>query len=109
MTSKARTKRRKEPETEIPTDSNNMDRMPLQGELLLAIRDTMKEIAQHRAEMLAHKNAEDGRHTEANPSPNQLEPSNKVSRQSMIDKLVKFKKFASTPFKEAKTSEEVEE
>ena len=79
MAPKARTKRRKEPETKILADSNNMDGMPLQGELLLAIRDTMKEIAQHRAEMLAHKNAEDGRHTEANPSLNQPEPSNKIS------------------------------
>ena len=58
--------------------------------------------------MLAHKNAEEGRHTKANPSPNQSESSNKISGQSMIDKLVKFKKFARTPFKEAKTPEEAE-
>ena len=63
MASKVRTKRRKEPETEIPADSNNMDGMPLQGELLLAIRDAMKEITQHRAEMSGRKNAEEGQHT----------------------------------------------
>ena len=79
MAPKARTKRRREPETKILADSNNVDGMSLQGELLLNIRDTMKEIAQHRAEMLAHKNAEDGPHTEANLSPNQPEPSIKVS------------------------------
>ena len=93
----------------ILADSNNMDRMSLQGELLLAIRDAMKEITQYRAEISAQKNAEEGRHTEANPSPNQPEPSNKISRQSMTYKLVKFKKFAPTPFKEAKTPEEAEE
>ena len=109
MASNVRTKRRKEPKTDIPADSNNMDGMPLQGELLLAIRDAMKEITQHRAKMSAQKNAEKGQHTEANPSSNQPEPSNKVSRQSMTDKLIKFKKFAPTPFKEAKTPEEVEE
>ena len=53
MAPKGRTKRQKEPETEIPTDSNNMDGMSLQGELLLAIRDVMKEMAQHRVEMTA--------------------------------------------------------
>ena len=109
MAPKARTKRQKESETEIPADSNNMDGMPLQGELFLAIRDAMKEIAQHRAEMSAQKNAEERRHTEANPAPNQPELSDKISGQSMTDKLVKFKKFAPTPFKEAKTPEEAEE
>ena len=109
MASKARTKRRKESETEIPANSNNMEGMPLQGELLLAIRDAMKEIAQHRAEMSAQKNAEERRHTEANPAPNQPELSDKISGQSMTDKLVKFKKFAPNPFKEAKTPEKAEE
>ena len=35
MAPKGRTKRQKEPETGIPTDSNNMDGMPLQGECSL--------------------------------------------------------------------------
>ena len=49
------------------------------------------------------------RHIKANPSSNQPEPSNKISGQSMTDKLVKFKKFAPTSFKEAKMPGEAEE
>ena len=108
MTPKGKTKRQKEPETEIPTDSNNMDGMPLQGELLLAIRDVMKEMAQHRVEMVAQRNVDNGLQNEVTPPVAQPEASNKVAVASMIDKLAKFKKFALTPFREAKTPEEAE-
>ena len=108
MAPKARTKRQKEPETEIPTDSNNMDGMTLQGELLLAIRDAMKEMAQHRVEMAAQRNVDNGRQTEVTPPVAQRVASSKVAVASMIDKLAKFKKFALTPFREAKTLEEAE-
>ena len=60
MAPKGRTKRQKKLETRIPTYSNNMDGMPLQGELLLAIRDVMKEMAQHRVEMVAQRNVDNG-------------------------------------------------
>ena len=90
MAPKGRTKRQKELETEIPADSNNMDGMPLQGELLLAIRDVMKEMAQHRVEMVAQRNVDNGRQNEVTPPVAQPEAPSKVAVASMIDKLAKF-------------------
>ena len=81
----------------------------LQGRMLLAIENMMKEMAQHRAEMAAQRNGDSGRQTEVTPLSVQPETSSKASGVSMIEKLAKFKKFAPKPLKETETPEEVEE
>ena len=69
----------------------------------------MKEMAQHRVKMTPQRNVDNGRQTEVTSPVAQPEASSKASSAIMIDKLAKFKKFASTPFKKAKTPEEAEE
>ena len=107
---------------EVPENSNNVVETP-QG-MLLAMREVMKEINQHRTEMATQLNSINGHRTEPTPTsqtePNpyqaeatpplvQPELTSKTTERSMTDKLAKFKKFAPTPFKEAKTPEEAEE
>ena len=116
MAPRARKNREKAKAVEVPENSNNMGETP-QGELLLAIREVMKEINQHRIEMATQLNSVNGRQTDPNPyrqaeaTPPLVQPelSSKITERSMTDKLAKFKKFAPTPFKEAKTPEEAEE
>ena len=49
---------------EIPETSSNVGET-LQGELLLAIRNVMKEMAQHRVKMVAQRNVDSGHQTKA--------------------------------------------
>ena len=65
-------------------------------------------MAQHRIEMVAQRNVDNGRQNEVTPPVAQPEAPSKVAVANMIDKLAKFKKFAPTPFREAKTPEEAE-
>ena len=117
MAPRARNNRGKAKTIEVPENSNNVVETP-QGELLLAIREVIKEINQHRTEMATQLNSINGHRTEPTPTsqtePNpyqaeatpslvQPELTSKTTERSMTDKLAKFKKFALTPFKEAKT------
>ena len=114
MAPRARKNRGKAKAVEMPENSNNMGETP-QGELLLAIREVMKEINQHRVEMTTQLNSVNGCQTEPTPTsqtePNpyrqaeatpplvQPELASKTTEKSMTDKLAKFKKFAPTPLK----------
>ena len=51
------------PVVEVPENSSNVEKA-LQGELLLAIKGVMKEMAQHRVKMAAQMNAVNGCQTE---------------------------------------------
>ena len=96
------------PVEEVPETSSNAGEA-LQGRMLLAIENMMKEMAQHRVEMATQRNENSGRQAEVTPPSVQPETSSKASGTSMTDKLAKFKKFAPKPFKEAETPEEAEE
>ena len=82
---------------------------PTQGEMLLAMQNMIKEMAQHRAEMAAQRNGVSGHQAEVTPSFVQPETSSKAAGISMTDKLAKFKKFAPVPFKEAQNPTEAKE
>ena len=131
MAPNATENRGKEPANEVSDTASNVGE-PMQGELLLAIQNVMKEIAQHRTEMAAQRNADSGRQTEHTSSRQTRhtvsrqskhtsslkteatssfippETSRRASGRSMTDKLAKFKKFAPPSFSEAKKPEEAE-
>ena len=89
------------------TSSNSGE--ALQGRMLLAIENMMKEMAQHRVKMATQRNENSGHQAEVTPSSAQPETSSKATSISMTDKLAKFKKFAPIPFKEAQNPTEAEE
>ena len=86
--------------TEESSDTASKLGEPTQGEMLIAMQNMMKEMAQHRVEMAAQRNGDSGRQAEDTPPFAQPEAFSKATGISMIDKLAKFKKFAPTPFKE---------
>ena len=98
---------RKTPAVDMSETSTNAGEA-LQSRMLLAIENIMKEMAQHRAEMEAQRNSNNGQPAVTPPSV-QPDTSTRVSGMSMIEKLAKFKKFAPKPFKGAETPEEAEE
>ena len=65
-------------------------------------------MTQHKMEMSAQKNSDNGGQTESNPPPIQPETSNKISGYSMIDNPSKFKNFSPVPFKEVNNLTEAE-
>ena len=77
--------------------------------MLLAIESMMKEMAQHKVEMAAQRNRDNGRQAEDTSPFAQPEASSRASGASMTDKLAKFKKFTPAPFKEAQNPTEAEE
>ena len=99
---------RKTPAVEVPETYNNAGEA-LQERMIHAIESMTKEMAQHRTEMTTQRNENSGRQAEVTPPSAQPETSSKAAGLSMTDKLAKFKKFAPTPFKEAKTPEEADE
>ena len=114
----------KELADEIFDTASNV-REPAQGDMLLTMQNMMKEIEQHRKKMTIQKSATSERQFEhmsfrqtkqtsflqtestySRKTEATLSFSETFSRQkgrSMIDKLIKFKKFAPPTFKEAKT------
>ena len=76
--------------------------------MILAIEGMIKEMAQHKAKMAAQRNVDNGHQTEVTLPCAQPESSSKALGASMTNKLVKFKKFAPPPFKEAQDQTEAE-
>ena len=149
MAPRKKNARGKAPATHVSDTASSNVGENAQGELLLAMRNMMKEINKVRAEMEAHRKEASERHSEhtssrrtkttssrqaktassrqtipvssqhtkhtssrktgATISSVQPKTSDKKKGPSMTDKLAKFKKFAPSPFKEAKKPEEAEE
>ena len=99
---------RKKPAVEVTETSNNAGEA-LQGRMLIAMENMMKEMAQHRAEMTAQRNENSGRQAEDTPPFAQPEAPSRTPGASMTDKLAKFKKFVPTSFKESQNPNEIEE
>ena len=66
MAPRTRQNRGKAQAVEVPENSNIVGETP--QELLLAIKEVMKDITQHRIEMATQMNAVNGRQTEPTPS-----------------------------------------
>ena len=80
MAPRKKNARGKAPVEDVPDTASSNTRENVQGELLLAMRNMMKEIEQHRSEMAAQRNAVSGRQSER-ISSRQTKPTS--SRQSI--------------------------
>ena len=94
---------------EFPKDLDNMELTPSLGELLIAIREVMKMMSQHKEEMSTDKNLENGWQAPPTPLSGQPKSLSLPPEKSMIHKLSQFKKFTPMSFKEAKSPAKAEE